>query len=431
MATVFIIGERFNHLARVPAAQVVMSPAALAGYEPSFLSDDFPGRPARFGSLGADGTITVDGNIVLSPGFEEIGSGPPLNWSEILAGAGSDVTRTVTAGEFDTGAAGMELKAGNVGGASAFGHQDVYVRAGETIVVKARGKTGTAANRKARLQNLETLKYYNGTSWVTSPADAATFNSTGSFVNIYGAGGLAVTIENFAACRKDRVLLRVGFLNDVQNSDAWIDNVTVHPGSNVAWISRHNIPPGITVEWRESSDNFSGSNVLVATLSVVRPEFGKFLASTNLQYQRLRFVGTPIAETMWFGEAGFSQVFQPTAMIIPRPVGFDLSEPQLRQDLSNGDARVFALGEEERYGLTLPFKLPTEAAFQEWLEILKRTRFGKNLMIVIPDTARAEVVSGRLAEASARFSIDKGPTWRTPEDMEIVPSGAPTWLTTV
>src|ERR1700752_5370533 len=104
MPFALVTGERPSHLQRVPAAQVVVSPAALAGYEAPFLSDGFDGRPFRFGSMGADATITVDGSVVLNGDMETAdGTNPPLNWNETLSGALSDVTRTTTAGEFDTG----------------------------------------------------------------------------------------------------------------------------------------------------------------------------------------------------------------------------------------------------------------------------------------------------------------------------------------
>src|SRR5262245_36834785 len=131
-------GDRMNILESLPSDAITVSDED-PKYLRSALYDRLACSPFQFLTNGADREIKVDLSLVTNGGMEtDDGAGNVASWTETKVGAGSDVTRTTTAGEFNpsTGStAGMKLVAGAAGGSLAQGSIDFVVRRGWRINV--------------------------------------------------------------------------------------------------------------------------------------------------------------------------------------------------------------------------------------------------------------------------------------------------------
>lgn len=148
------------------------------------------------------------------------------------------------------------------------GTTNVTVRSGQRIRI-------TATSGTVQVRNLSTLKYLtSGSVWQAGATNV-----------LSGSGSVNFQVEDFATCGGPLVVLAVTVTTG--------SGVTLWPRWNALWVLGHNIDPGLTVEARSSTDNFSGSNVLKATMTVRQPFFATYVgAGVDERYVRLAITGT-------------------------------------------------------------------------------------------------------------------------------------------
>lgn len=426
----YATGEQFNSLERMIAALTVTNEDS--ELVRARLYDRDPGLAFRFGSVAAGLAITADLNILPGGDMEtDAGAGlPPAPWSEVLTGTG-DITRGTGAGEMDStggGAAGMKLTVG-AGSGSAEGYQERYCRAGERIVIKARAKDAGAGQIKARLRNKRTGKWAtSGGGWSSSVSDIAASDTT-TWHDLLGAGGFEIIVEDFNTCQADRVLLRLSFVNDTINTSKFVDNVAWWPSTGLFSAHGHSIPPEIGVEWRVSTDNFAGSNILVATLTPYQSTFyGDSSAVLRAErYQRLLLPGTPFDPAP--PHLGEWILTQPT--IASRNPNFGFVETrsleQIRSEGPAGKMRVTPLADKTRRALTFPVSLRSATDYAQFRDqLMERSQHGRWPVLVVSeaDDPRAALYGSVPPEyAHTRTFLNIRDT-----DLKIVEAPFPTFL---
>ena len=167
----------------------------------------------------------------------------------------------------------------------------------------------------------------------------------------------------------------------------------------------HNLDAGITVELRGSTDNFSSSDVLVATMTKASPTFYDTFGSASIRYWRLKFVGTnsvPIEIGEWVLGAR-------STLDRPQLVSWSYEElmPQSRQSGANVP-QVFAvnLSSLRQRVLDLSFLARTYAQRDNFRALLTDTKFGEEPLVIIPDSSDEIIIHGRMP---ASISWDRVP----------------------
>lgn len=157
------------------------------------------------------------------------------------------------------------------------GTTNVVVRAGQRLRI-------TASSGTVQVRNLSTLKYLtSGAAWQVTSANV-----------LSGSGSVNFQVESLDICQVPTVTLAVTVTAG--------SGVTLWPRWNMLAVVGHNLDVGLTVEARSSTDNFSGSNVLKATMAVKQPSFKSYVtAGVDERYARVAITGTNQAAA-WYGK---------------------------------------------------------------------------------------------------------------------------------
>lgn len=384
MPTLLLSGPGMNALARGSIS--LSGVGSLAAYPPAYLVDGRPGRPWWADAPGSP-VWTLDGNEVQNGGFESWAGGAPTSWTVVEAGGGT-VTQTTTPGEFDAGASAVKF---TPGAGSALVRQDLVVRAGEvrSILVRLLNGTGTA---KARLRELGRGYYLtSGGTWQAAATDFQT--GTGA----YAGSALAYNVPALATLGSGTVALRLEIY--ATGGTGFADGVAHWMAQDFLSIHGHNWGPSVALQV-ESSDDGSIWSVETITAGGVWQPIAYYAAWARRNRRFWRYTLTDaVGETpLAAGEMVAGQAL--TLARSPR-WGSDLREDttQGRVAGADGDEWVYTVGERPVRQLQVPF-LHESSLIEEWEELrdeLRRCRHGADSLVIVPSTARPDVLFGRLA----------------------------------
>jgi hypothetical protein len=244
------------------------------------------------------------------------------------------------------------------------------VRAGERRHVKSTSGSVT-------IQNLATLKYLtSGAAW-----------QTGSTTCLSGTGDLDYTVESMTLCGNNpTVSLKVTYTT-----------ATDWPRWNAVVVFGHNLDPGLTCEMRSSTDNFSASNVLEQTGTILQPSFYVYDGTTGIanRYGRLLLTGTNSA-IPWYGIIMPCWLEVSAGGIKSGGVEIGYREPQIRNTGPMGSVGVYPLSPWPQRVAKLSFALGSTAETELRNEIVLRCRGGAYGAALAPLSTESAVVYGRL-----------------------------------
>lgn len=255
------------------------------------------------------------------------------------------------------------------------GSEDFTVRTGERRRIVASGATVAVS-----LQNLSTGKYLDSSgNWQSGATSCLT-----------SAGGLSYQVESLTACQALTVTLRVTVTSG--------SDVTDWPRWNAAVVMGHNLDVGLTVELRSSTDDFSGSDVLEATASILQPAFWMEASATvENRYARVAITGTNQA-VPWYGEVVLC--FLEEATFYPGfPIELRNIEAQIRHSSNVGTSFVHNLSPHPRRALKLSFELKAAGEVELREELVWRGRGGAHPMVAVPIGTEPLVIFGRLEDS--------------------------------
>lgn len=241
----------------------------------------------------------------------------------------------------------------------------------------------TCTSGTIKIQNLTTGKYLtSGAAWQVATANV-----------LSGSGTVTYQVEDFATCQAATVILAVTVTTGGGCTD-W-------PRWNCLAVFGHNLDPGLTVEARSSTDNFSGSNVLKATMAVKQPLFYSYVpAGVDERYVRLAMTGTNQAAA-WYG------LVMPTWIETAarnQQWGYEMryDQPEVRHETQTGKAWVYPLTYYPRRIVKLTFDRRSDAQWREGRdEWMVRTQGGVYYSLVEPIDDEALIVYGRLDKSWA------------------------------
>lgn len=362
-----------------------------ASFPKARLYDGETGRRFKFGTNGADRSVTIDMNRIINGDFE---TSPLVGWTQAVTGTGATSEENTLV---HAGAHALKCTAGT-GSAARF--RDFTVRAGQRLYLDAWLRAASSGTARIRIQNLATGNYLPPTGvWQGASTDVATETGT-----TYVQKTLAFQVESFDACKDPTVTLRITLVCEGATGIAYFDDVAVYPTHNFVGVFGNNLTPTVAPQLRSSTDNFSASDSLEAQLTIRRPSFFGVLAiPVNRRYWRLKAAGTNLS-TPWYGELvlGYAETIQRG----PKYgwVGTK-SQPQARYKVPGGATTVYNQTANAIPTLKLSFRDTSEASYLELSqEILDRTGRGRDPVIVVPSDAETAIIHGRVlgSEDTAR-----------------------------
>ena len=387
-----ILAGRFSN--SLALARSVVATSEDANFPVSNLGTGEPWEPFIFGSAVTDGTITADISTVLDGGFE---SG--VDGSAIDSAANTPWVISVGTPTYSTDQAFAGTRSALLNSAGEEFYQDIDAVAGKQYRIEgAIWGDGTNAV-ELRLQNRSTGRWLtSGGLWQSSPTAWAT-RTVASFAN----QTLSFTVEDIG---HGNVKLRY-FARKVAGTDpGYVDEMVLHPFVNFISIHGHNINDIIATELRYSTDNFSASDNLRATLTKRRGRFYGSVAETVARYWRLKFVGTnteAISIGEWvLGEALATLSGGPAPRI---PYNLDHQMPQVVAETSGRVTHRTNLSTEDLYRITLDFEHVT-GNYEQLRDRLLRAANWSEPVVIVPDPARYEVIHGRppsVAQVTRQF----------------------------
>lgn len=396
-------GSRFNLIEN--AVSITPSTAADALFPTSNLYDRNPASIFKFGSITASPTLTFDFDPLGGTGdFESWSGGAPVGWTEASTGTG-DVTQEAVI--VNSGASSAELTPGASGFAGIY--KDITVRSGPetstgisvqySLRAALRGDGGIG-QAQVEVQNLATKKYLkpDGT-WQTGQISVM-----GRTTASWATSEVPFLVEPFSVCLVPEVTLRILVKNVGLGSTAFADSIDMQPNFNFLSVHGHNIEAGIVVTVRGSTDNFSASNVLLATCTLAQPSFWAILSAlgdpvggATYRYLRILFTGTQSSSATWLGEVTVGRALRMATGPL-YPFSLNHLDTQIRVAMRWG-TQAYGLGQAAVQ--TFPFTLQptTVAQWNEYLrEVFIRSRGGIPVTVVPHDASGfTDVIYGRLA----------------------------------
>lgn len=392
-------GTRYNAVAT--GAGVTASPSADSLFPTTKLYDGYPGDIFKFGSLSASPTLTVDLDMFAGAGgFENWTGGAPIGWTEANAGTGDVTQQSVSGTLVHSGLFSARLAAGDT---SASIYYDLTVRAGQrlafTIALRGDGLLGAA---QLAIRNQQTGNYLGPSNTWGSAFQEVIIGPTAAAYTVYNPvtdpNPCIFDVEGYETVGGPLTTIRIQLFNDRPTTIGWADTFSIWPAINFCSVHGHNIDPRSTPVVRASTDNFSGSNVSIATPTVVDPAFHvSFSSQTSYRYWRLAFADTN-SSAIYVGEWVLGTAATMSAgPAYPYQPGY--SAQQVRVPRRFGAPNVYAMGS---YGLrSIPLKILCRSMaertefFQEWNRCLDGTP-----VVVVPysGTGHTDVVLGILPE---------------------------------
>jgi len=411
MAFKILSGPNYNHLTRIPNAQLTASPSMHALYPARNAGDSRSSKAAVFSEAQEDSTLTADLNIITGGGFED--ANDAARWTVLGVG-----TLTSDNGDSYNSTTASALLTKHAGASVMVIYQDVVVRAGEELTLFGACKKNTASGAVFRVRNRQTGKWLDDMgAWQASEDEAFEASGTG-----WETINLTFTVESLAVCGDDLVTLRIYLSGSAGN--ARFDEVALWPTVKWCSVHGHNVPPFIVPTLQRSSDGSAWTTA--STITLRRDSFYHELDSlTSYRYWRLLFDGRPDSGSLiHLGEwvLGQSEDF-----VDNPPYGGSLGwvdkQTRLTSDLGEEFVHLHNVKAPQRR-LMLPMKLKIDTEYQQFRDVFFRASRGGAVPIVIApvEMDSSVVIMGRLREA---IEVPKtGPYPRTGE-LEIIESPLP------
>ena len=367
-----IAGEDLNQLA---TALSVVGTTEDSLFPASYLYDYRTDRPFRWTSAVVDQAVTVDRAMWANGNLEAWSGGVPTGFS-----------KTGTVAQDGTNMRGGAACANLSAGATL--QRERKLRAGDTYIVAAWAKqNGAGGTGKLWIYNPDTGHYYSSGAWGSTVAAAASAALTASYVD-FGAVVGPFAMEGFSACLAPRTTLRIWF--EVTGGAAYLDDVDVWPRHTWTSLHGHNIAPGVALQVRQSSDNFSGSDVLVATLTGRRYACGAHHAANDLRYARLKLATLVNPTTPEIAELVMGQDLALASPALVLPSGPWTS----RHRQLSSEGAVYSLTASPTRDVDLRFIADTEAKALEIEQELRERMLGALWPLVIQpaETSRPDLL---------------------------------------
>lgn len=408
----YLTGWGFNHLERLAAANITCGGA---GYTASLaaLYDRMPSSPAVGNPVPyTDLTFTADLNIALNGGMETVSSGVLL--SDWTIGAGT-VERSNT--QAKAGTYSMKIGAG-----SGWAYQYVTVLAGERVNFRASVYGDGANSAKVSVLNMHTGNWLQTDG--TWGASADVLSASAAAWTDRSLDGIIVETSNLV----DTMPLRIRCLNSA--GTCYYDEVYLWPSTDWISVHAHNIPPVIVPEFRSSTDNFSGSDVLTATIAKYPHVVSAQPTMIDRRYVRLKLSGDYLYSAPWFGELvwGQRQTLAVGAAVNPG-VTVTWSDAQVRQTTIARDLRVLRVGSQPTRRIEFSQHLMTTADWQDTRDkLVRRSALGAHPVVLMPASEDPETVL--YARLDASWAHGWGPLITMRDDSRIVAQEmpAPAWI---
>ncbi len=379
---------------------VTASPSADALFPTTALYDRHPHRIFRYGSLTSAPTLTADLDIITYGGFETWTGASPDGWTEANSGTGDVTQQSVSGTLVHSGLFSARLAAGDT---SATIYRDIVVRSGQRLAftVAMRGDAGLGGVQMA-IRNQQTGNYLTpGSTWQSAP-DECIVGTTNAAYTVYNPTSdptpCVFTVEDFSTTGSALTTIRVQFFNDRPTTTAWVDTFSMWPVLDFVSIHGHNIDPRSAPVLRASTDNFSASDVSIASLTVGQPSFyATFSAASLYRYWRIAFTDTNSA-AIYVGEwvLGNAENFRGPAL----PLQVNYSAQQVRVPHRFGAPAAYAMGGSELTAVPMTVRCESYADRLAFMQEWKRTLGGYPVIVVPHDgDSHTDVIYGLMSDA--------------------------------
>ena len=370
------------------ARAVTVSPAADALYPASALYDGVPGKEGAWAATAANDYVKADLDIATNGDME--GTFPGSGWSNASTGTGA------------TAQSNTYAKAGTysgrvTGGASGEG---IYrftkvLRTGFRYRLSVWGRRTTSATGKVRVYNAETRRYLqtSGGTWSSGSADVAT-SSVSSFTEMT----VNFTVEGFYVCgSRDTVTIQIDLANSA-NEFYYFDEFRLWPEIDFISVHGHNADALMAPQFRSSTDDFSASDVLEATMTVRRPAFYSKLGSAiTKRYVMLKFTTVNSRGPIRIGELFCGQYL---AASEKTSASFGTMAVTVENRQAVNGYQAFPFQSDPIVTIDVPLKAFAATGFAEIRdEIVARSEGSRYPLVLVYDTIDDAdlVVMGRLA----------------------------------
>ncbi len=360
--------------------------------------DGFPGSPFKFNYAGTDDTYDIDLTRMLNGGMENWAvPSVPDDWTDVSNGTG--MLREET-GVKHGGAKCLELE-GNGGGNEAIAQQDKTVLSGWRMTVEAWLRGNGSNPIYAFLRCLETNELLESDG---------TWGSSGAFKTQTAAswsqGKVTFTVPAFSTTHRHTVTLRLRIYTTTGISYA--DDVALWPSVKFASVHGHNLGSNIMLRIMSDDNAAYSSPVNRGSMTIARPSFYNRIGSTiDERYWRFLAEGTNF-EPIKYGELVLGQALTLTPSMRSETV--TERQPRTATTGSSGQMSVVNLTEDPSREFDLDFLCLSESQKDEIRdELLLRSGYGKDPLIVVPDTDDEIVIYGRYGGAQWDYSR-VGPT---------------------
>lgn len=368
----YLAGSGFNQ-----AARCVTPPTATGDSVNGNVAALYDGHTYELfmhASGAAAASVLYDMNQVPNGGFEtsfDISGLPAAGWGKNTA---ATVTRVVGAAYEGSGKARVTGTEGEL-------YYDLAAAAGEVLnwqVAALVEKVGTAGVAGIRVQNLETGKYWNGTTWQADLTWWVTVVDT--TFKLVTAGG--VTVEDYVTCGTDRPRLRFSFVNSGGGAKAEFDAFYVWPRLSFCGVFGHNLPLAVAAGVR--SGVTSDTPTVRGLLTVVQPTSYVVMTPFDERYVKLISTKAPDDRKIWYREVVLGQ--HSTLLKQPESKQLTLRDVQDREDSALGSYQAFVRTARGHRVLELQLKHPLTAQRTQLQEIIERSRSGAYSLVVVPNS---------------------------------------------
>lgn len=388
MSSFRAVSPRMNLLTRVASGQVTFSTNSANSLFPvARLSDGIPSRACIAAAAGSI-AIDVDGDLLQGYGAMEstFAGGFAGGWSDGSTGGGVGADETsITHG----GSHAQKLTAAS-GSQVARGYRDILVQAGESIPIEAWLRGDGTATVYARVQDLTTFKWWDGSAWQSSVSSWGSRSSAAS----YAKSTSTIVVDSATNLRSGISTLRVSFVVDgsVATGSGYVDDVAMWPAVDFVSVHGHNIPLGATVDLLSStSSGFGAPTTEASAIAVYHPSFYKILSAAHTnRYTRFKVTDSAAVAALYLGQLVLGATITMTAAP-DYPISTRRRTDHDRAVTRYGHQHVSAVTTTPAREVTLPFGTRTAAEFREIRDRLYLAAVGDlHSLVVIPRDDDAE-----------------------------------------
>lgn len=414
----YLTGKRANNLVSMASAAVPLSEDPL--YPFTGLTSPESELPSVFLDATADPSVAFDFNAVLNGDMSAHVSTALDDWTDASVSGG---TAHYDATGGPSGGPAVALVAGASGFARLTGLLALEPGYKHTIVASLKGDGSFPT--LLRIQRLDTMEWMTAAgAWQV--AQTAVFSeSSASYVD----HTLDVTLPDFSACgwpQSGELPLRVTLAMDTNTGVGAASNVFIWPWTS--WWSFHGLDfrqQQLAVELYRGGVALTPSYALESTITKYSPAFGyAFPVTRGDRFWKVKLAGQPSAAP-WFGKMFPGQASQ---LSTAHNYGFGLATAldQVRTSAAFGAPRVRTVALLERRVLTCHFRDLTQAAYQEFLElVMRQSNYGAYDFVAAPIDDEPRVVI--LGTVPAEINPTRATFSTTERDFVLTESPFPAW----